>query len=70
MEYKTVTHLSEMSDTCAKTVRKQIRQMKLSGVYPRECFLTNPERVEVAAFIHFNTYQKQIVSGKKFPEWR
>ncbi len=70
MEYKTVTHLSEMSDTCAKTVRKQIRQMKLSGAYPRECFLTNPERVEVAAFVHFNTYQKAILGGKKFPEWR
>lgn len=70
MKYMNITHLSEFSDTCKKTVRKQIKEMKLSGAYPRECFLTNPERVEVAAFVHFNTYQQAILSGKKFPEWR
>lgn len=70
MEYKTVKHMSELSDICEKTVRKRIREMKESGAYPRECFLVNPERVEVAAFVHFETYQKAILGGKQFPEWR
>jgi len=44
--------------------------MKKCGIYPRECFLTNPVRVETTAFIHFNTYQQLITQGKPFPEWR
>lgn len=44
--------------------------MKKSGAYPVTVFLTNPIRVNLSAFIHYNTYQYFIANGKQFPEWR
>ena len=67
--WQTVKHLSNLTDICPEEVRRKIARMKLSGVYPREVFFTNPLRVDVDAFIHFNTYQQLIINGKPFPEW-
>lgn len=68
--YRTIKHLSEETDICPAEVRRKIRTMQLSGIYPHKCFLTNPIRVDMDAFIHFNTYQQLITTGKNFPEWR
>lgn len=68
--YKTIRHLSELTDICEPEVRKKIKRMQTSGIYPLTAFLTNPIRVDVDAFIHFNTYQQLINDGKPYPEWR
>ena len=68
--YKTIRHLSELTDICKPEVRKKIKRMQASGIYPMTAFLTNPIRVDMDAFIHFNTYQQLINEGKPFPEWR
>lgn len=68
--YKTIRHLSELTDICEPEVRKKIKRMQASGIYPLTAFLTNPIRVDVDAFIHFNTYQQLINDGKPYPEWR
>lgn len=68
--YKTVSHLAEYADLCPAEVRRKINGMKKSGAYPLTTFLTNPIRVNLSAFIHYNTYQYFIVNGMNFPEWR
>ena len=68
--YKTVSHLAEYADLCPAEVRRKIKGMKQSGAYPLTAFLTNPIRVNLDAFIHYNTYQYFITNGKQFPEWR
>ena len=67
--YKTVSHLAEYADLCPAEVRRKIKGMKESGAYPLTAFLTNPIRVNLDAFVHFNTYQQLIQQGKPFPEW-
>ena len=68
--YKRTSVIAAETGQCTESARKKIIQMKKCGIYPRECFLTNPVRVETTAFIHFNTYQQLITQGKPFPEWR
>lgn len=70
MTYKTVKHLSKMSDICDRTVIKRISEMKASGAYPDSVFFTDPIRVEESAFIHFNTYRQEIMNGLHCPGWR
>ena len=70
MMYKSIKHLSEITDICAPEVRRKISMMKQSGIYPMTAFLTNPIRVDYDAFIHFNTYQKLMEDGKPFPAWK
>ena len=68
--YRTVAHVAEQFDICPDEVRRKINRMKRSGVYPQTTFLTNPIRVNLDTFIHYNTYQYFITNGKQFPEWR
>lgn len=70
MTYKTVKHLSKMSDICDRTVIKRISEMKASGAYPDSVFFTDPIRVEESAFIHFNAYRQEIMNGLHCPGWR
>lgn len=67
--YKSIKHLSEFADICPTEVRRKITAMKRSRAYPMSAFLTNPIRVDVDAFVHFNVYQQLITEGKPFPEW-
>ena len=69
MIYKTVKHLSKMSDICDRTVIKRISEMKASGAYPDSVFFTDPIRVEESAFIHLNTYRQEIMNGLHCPGW-
>ena len=68
--YKTIKHLSQLTDICETEVRRKIKAMKESQIYPLSVFLSNPIRVDYDAFIHFNTYQQLINKGRPFPEWR
>ena len=68
--YQNVKHLAEETDIGEPEVRKKIKRMKQSMVYPHEAFLVKPIRVDYDAFIHFNTYEELITKGKPFPEWR
>lgn len=68
--YKSIKHLSEFTDICEPEVRRKVNMMKRSQAYPLTAFLTNPIRVDLDAFVHFNTYQQLIQKGKPFPEWR
>lgn len=68
--YKTVTHLSEITDTSTKTVRKRIKQMRDSGLYPDAAILTGPLRADVDAYLHFDRYKRLIFAGLPAPEFR
>lgn len=68
--YQTIKHLAEFTDICPMEVRRKIDRMKRSGAYPIRAFLIKPIRVDVDAFLHFNTYEPLITAGKPFPEWR
>lgn len=70
MKYMNVGHLSEITDTCPRTVLKRIKEMKASGAYPDIVVLTDPIRAEVSAYVHYNTYRQEIKRGLRVPEWR
>lgn len=68
--YRTVTHLSEITDTSTKTVRKRIKQMRDSGLYPETVILTDPLRADLEAYLHFDRYKRLIFAGLPVPEFR
>ena len=67
--YKKVSQIAQDLALCKQEVRRKIKLMQASNLYPASVFLVRPLRVDEDAFIHFNVFQSLIDQGTIVPEW-
>ncbi len=68
--YQSVRDISTYTATCEKVVRKKVKAMKASGLYPATCFLYSPQRIDLDAYLHYAANELLIAHGMKVPAWR